>query len=244
MIRAFVENRSNWTWSLEQDLNWRETVQSSYFANKVPDSGNILPAAALIGAATAFGLATLFPLNVPAGQPLMYCNPRNVVQNSIKIDKRAYACLDGKLAVTCPRFLQKDESGSDSRSCYETTLDCSTSRRFISNGDVIYCSDGISVNETKLYIGCHRGGLVHRKQAAFIPRPKHKMTEWQKKMLIVDELEPFHAQKWIPEALTIPQNILEGITKLENTTIGDFNSTKNLDNESITFKVSSFSNDT
>ncbi|KAL7042488.1 hypothetical protein ACKWTF_001157 [Chironomus riparius] len=89
-------------WDEEEDRKWRQTTRAPYFENKVPGEDKILPASAVIGAATAFGLASLLPLNVPSNKPLMYCNNTDLMQSQIQINNEyIYHCINGSIVVSC-----------------------------------------------------------------------------------------------------------------------------------------------
>ncbi|KAG5666174.1 hypothetical protein PVAND_017683 [Polypedilum vanderplanki] len=95
-------------WNENQDRKWRATIKGPYFANKVPsENDKILPASAVIGAASAFGLASLLPLNVPANKPLMYCGNTDLIQSQICIENGfIYKCKNGTFEVKCSRNSQ------------------------------------------------------------------------------------------------------------------------------------------
>lgn len=259
LTRALIGSERRW--SIEEDDAWRDTIQASYFENKVPEVEMVLPAAAVMGAATAFGLTSLFPLNVPTGRPLMYCNSSHVEQNPIRLSGRIYSCSDGEFVVSCPRFLQDDGSLFDNEDCSGKSkiLPCDLINQMsvLSIKTGIYCKQGtllrihqtyclsalasfrrtevagVLVTETINIIDCH-DGQVHPRQASFITIPIRKMTEWEKEKIINDEVEEF-PRKWVAEAMTIPENILEGLVNLENTTRDNFNSTEDFGDDNPQF---------
>jgi hypothetical protein len=64
----------------------------------ISGSRKILPASAIDGAAIAFGLETLLPLNIPPKSPLMYCKSAHELrQNQIKLNGRIYSCANGEV---------------------------------------------------------------------------------------------------------------------------------------------------
>lgn len=69
-------------------------------------------------AATAFGLATLLPLKVPANKPLMYCGNTALIQAEIRIENGlVYRCRNGTFEARCPKIVENatvvDNSKSD-----------------------------------------------------------------------------------------------------------------------------------
>lgn len=183
-------SRSEWTWSTLQDKAWRRTIKSSYFENKAPGVDLILPAAAVIGAAAAFGVNTLLPLNVPIGKPLMYCNTSPLAQDLIKIENFVYSCVQGSFSVSCPHILEDGQVGDDC-SDSDVILQCNSAPLMTELAE-IYCSDGTllstspivcnssmefnqtvfvdgsSGDETLTVVQCYFGELP-KDQASFVP---------------------------------------------------------------------------
>ncbi|KAG5674814.1 hypothetical protein PVAND_004761 [Polypedilum vanderplanki] len=92
-------------WNEDQDRSWRATTQAPYFANKVPGEDKILPASAVVGAAYAFGLVSLLPLNVPKNNPLMYCSNTDLMQAQIRLENGyTYQCINNTIEVICPKI--------------------------------------------------------------------------------------------------------------------------------------------
>ncbi|CRK93766.1 CLUMA_CG007294, isoform A, partial [Clunio marinus] len=91
-------------WNDKDDREWRATTKAPYFENKVPGLESFLPAAAVVGAATAFGLASLLPLNVPENKPLMYCNTTEIAQTRIKLYENIYSCVNKSILISCPKI--------------------------------------------------------------------------------------------------------------------------------------------
>jgi hypothetical protein len=91
-----------------------------------------LPASAIDGAAIAFGLETLLPLNIPAKSPLMYCKSAHELrQNQIKLNGRIYSCKNGGvLSAECDErdscdgnaSICNNDSGINEISCINGTL--------------------------------------------------------------------------------------------------------------------------
>lgn len=114
-------------WDDERDESWRRTTKAPYFENKIPQSEDILSAALVDGkwknshclcdtrvivnnsfcclpvAATAFGLRTLLPLNVPPEMPLIYCTETEyeMKQSAMELNGNIYYCDTNSLAISC-----------------------------------------------------------------------------------------------------------------------------------------------
>jgi hypothetical protein len=69
------------------------------------------------GAARAFGLKTLLPLNVASNQPLMYCPDKSLDQAQILLDNKLYRCSENILQVRC----NKKNKNSEQQSMETTT---------------------------------------------------------------------------------------------------------------------------
>jgi hypothetical protein len=133
----------------------------------------------LTGAATAFGLVSLLPLNVPAYKPLMYCNATEIAQSQVKFDETTYRCLNGTIGISC---MQKLENGTFLDDCKDQTMQCDIkddiSNLYCTNGTLlsrinIFCNstallNGTNLNETTTVLNCYEGALPQA-QAAFIP---------------------------------------------------------------------------
>ncbi|XP_070499024.1 uncharacterized protein [Chironomus tepperi] len=84
---------NNKRWDRNADRKWRATTKAPYFENMVPGEDKILPANAVIDAATAFGLVSLLPLIVPSYKPLMYCGNTDLKPFPIRINhENIYMC--------------------------------------------------------------------------------------------------------------------------------------------------------
>ncbi|KAG5674813.1 hypothetical protein PVAND_004760 [Polypedilum vanderplanki] len=181
-------------WNENKDRSWRATTANPYFLNKIPGGNRILPASAVIGAATAFGLMTLLPLNVPANKPLMYCNDIDeVTQAEIRIENGyIYQCVNDTIEITCPQiffgFIDNSTSNLNATekksNCENRLMTCSEDGEEIIDG--IYCkkdslfSNGnlfcnsttnfndTETNETITVLNCYKGKLPDR-EASFIP---------------------------------------------------------------------------
>lgn len=140
----------------------------------------ILPAAAVVGAATAFGLASLLPLNVPANKPLMYCNATEITQTQIKLEGNIYSCVNNSIAISCQRVFSNftaDECANKNQTMECDLADSSenlycTNATLISRQDTLCNSttvlNGTNVNITTTILNCYPG-MLNEKLAAFIP---------------------------------------------------------------------------
>lgn len=189
-------------WSDDDDEKWRATTKAPYFENKVPGAEVILPASAVVGAATAFGLASLLPLNVPADKPLMYCdkNSSDIAQAQILINGKVYQCVNETILVTNLKCLNNTKSPEENET--ENVNECNDGSSKILQcypyrTDKIYCSNGtllsradIFCNSTTLINGtsnetaltCFEGQLA-KKQTAFIPTTTQKPAATTEKSL-------------------------------------------------------------
>jgi hypothetical protein len=163
------------SWDENDDRRWRSTTKAPYFENKVPGSDSYLPAAAVVGAATAFGLASLLPLNVPANKPLMYCNGTDVAQSPIYLDFNIYSCINKSISVACLKSVNSNgenleehmmscdvEQASENLYCTNGTL--FSRSPIVCTSTMIYKS--MNVNQTTL--NCYHGS-ISRAEASFIP---------------------------------------------------------------------------
>ncbi|KAL7042503.1 hypothetical protein ACKWTF_001167 [Chironomus riparius] len=174
-------------WDEEEDRKWRATTQAPYFENKVPGEDKILPASAVIGAATAFGLVSLLPLNVPANKPLMYCNNTELMQSQIQINNQhIYQCINNTIEMSCSRKVLENQTEvhENQTECVNKKMQCNLKEDeiagsvYCSNGtlmskNLIFCNsttllNGTNVNETTTILNCYEGQLPES-QAAFIP---------------------------------------------------------------------------
>jgi hypothetical protein len=132
-----------------------------------------------LGAATAFGLTSLLPLNVPSNKPLMYCNSTDVAQTQIRLDYNIYSCVNNTVAISCPRSL---ENSTVIDECLHKTMDCDvkefSENLYCTNGTLIsqasvFCNsttvlNGTNVNETTTILDCYQGAISEA-LASFIP---------------------------------------------------------------------------
>jgi hypothetical protein len=165
--------RDNRRWDEEEDRRWRATTKAPYFENKVPGSEVILPAAAVVGAATAFGLASLLPLNVPSNKPLIYCNQNSsdIAQAQILINGRVYQCINETILyadISCPKSIENNEtstlspaenieSTTDSQmtasSINKTQINCNEEPKIMQcdTADSIYCMNGTLMSRIDIF---------------------------------------------------------------------------------------------
>jgi hypothetical protein len=137
------------------------------------------------GAARAFGLKTLLPLNVPKGQPLMYCPDKNLQQAKIQLDGKLYSCLDSTLQVDCiptnkmstelttEETVEGDDCVNKSSTCNESFenidefLFCD-SGVFASSFPVVCDSSTFSIEDDESTLNCYYGQLPED-LTSFIP---------------------------------------------------------------------------
>lgn len=139
------------------------------------------------GAATAFGLVSLLPLNVPANKPLMYCNNTDLMQSQIQINnENIYQCINNTIVMSCSRkvLVIETEAHGNQTECMNRNMQCDLKDEeivgsiYCSNGTLmsknfIFCNsttllNGTNVNETTTILNCYEGQLPES-QAAFIP---------------------------------------------------------------------------
>lgn len=154
----------------KDDKQWRATTKAPYFENKVPGSESVLPAASVIGAAVAFGLASLLPLNVPGHKPLMYCNSTDIAQLPIQLEDKIYSCVDNNIAISCSDCTNKTmecdlKEPNDLLDFYCTNGTLITKFDIVCNSTVILNNSMIESTKTlDCYFGSYRAKL-----SSFIP---------------------------------------------------------------------------
>ena len=176
-----------------EDFSWRDTTKAPYFENKIPGEELIIPAASVVGAATAFGLVTLLPLNVPPGKPLMYCNKNSseIAQALISFGQNIYQCNEGKFLkthISCFDAISTNETSSNSITGAPETnskSECSANKnsegtdQIYSRNETLFGTSNIFCNSTRLLktsnlkepfnvLNCYEGSL-YKSQASFIP---------------------------------------------------------------------------
>ncbi|CAO1304876.1 unnamed protein product [Diamesa serratosioi] len=169
-------------WDDEEDRRWRRTTQAPYFENKQPGSESVLPAAAVLGAATAFGVYSLLPLNVPNGKPILSCNATGLQQTKVKLDDITYACAELTITISC--FKVDPATNETIDYCPGKIFQCGTEiseypGMSCSNGTLvstksIFCNsttmmDGVTSSDmTAKVLNCYEG-ILPNKMAATIP---------------------------------------------------------------------------
>lgn len=132
----------------------------------------------MTGAAHAFGLTSLLPLNVPSKKPLMYCNSTEINQTQIQISGNIYSCVENIIAIYCPRrvgfktvdgcankILECDkENSKDNLSCENGVLTASTD--VVCNSTVVQFIP--TLNETRKILQCFPGSYPKNLES-FIP---------------------------------------------------------------------------
>lgn len=122
-----------------------------------------LPASTIDGAATAFGLESLLPLNIPPSNPIMYCwNLIELRQKRIRLNDEIYSCQDGNVMMNC-----------DDEICKNITESNDVNSLIYQNG-TLYSNSPIFCNETfDDIVKCYFGQLP-AESVAFIPTIKPK----------------------------------------------------------------------
>lgn len=160
----------------------------------------LLPASAVDGAAIAFGLESLLPLNIPPSNPIMYCiHHDELQQKSIRLNGEIYSCHDGKIMINC-----SDEICKDNNLLFNTT------------SGILYSNFSLFCNETfDEIIQCYNGQLPND-TVAFIPTIQPRTIRRNRSGLLNYLLEFFgilekstevphdEKSKWIPQPLEIP----------------------------------------
>lgn len=134
----------------------------------------------------------------------MHCNSSFIAQNPIRIGNYTYSCMDGGIAISCPR-ISGDGNNFDDCLAANKTLQCDlmdvTDGVYCSNGSLlsnaaIVCDssskhrytiviNGTIVNESEDIVNCHFGELPED-QASFIPMMTFDAQETTEKSLPFD----------------------------------------------------------
>lgn len=144
-------------------------------------------------AATAFGLKTLLPLNVPGGEPLMYCPNKMLKQSKIQIDEKLFWCFEEELQVDCVKKAQENSKeiveNFETEDCANQTVECSVSLEQIDEN--LLCDSGVfqsklpvvcdsaesfDDDEESTLLQCHYGQLSEA-LASFIPTTEDPLIE-------------------------------------------------------------------
>lgn len=189
---------SGGSWGYDEEKKWRHTTKAPYFQNRIPGGMMSLPAAAVLGAATAFGVYSLLPLSVPFGRPLLSCNTTTINQIDLMLNDNIYSCVNESVILACPLTTDEKvylslstENSSEISSepipqCNEEPLICSDLKDF-SNGKLncrnntlishvrIFCNStftrnttGVYGNETRTVLQCYQG-ILPRSKMVFVP---------------------------------------------------------------------------
>lgn len=134
----------------------------------------------MVGAATAFGLTSLLPLNVPQGNPLMYCNGMNIDQAQIKFKDLFYFCFRDAILISCPDVVDNlpvdrcknemmtfDLNGSDS-DFHALNGTLITNIDIVCNSTFPVIEKHLTLNSTTNVLECFPG-LYPEKLSSFIP---------------------------------------------------------------------------
>lgn len=191
-------------WSDREDRQWRLTTRAPYFENRIPQSPKVLSATVVIGflilchqkmisvsqfvlgAASAFGLTTLLPLNIPKRQPLIYCPNQELEQARIKLDGKFYSCIDAYIQIECSNDEPISTTAGENDSgegCVDRKV--STGAEDIDEALIymdgvlmstlpIVC-DSITGNEDSTTIDCYYGELPLQ-MTSFIPTTENPVT--------------------------------------------------------------------
>lgn len=147
----------------------------------------------LSGAATAFGLKTLLPLNVPEQNPLMGCPETDLLQSAIKLDGRTYSCVDSLIQITCsekdPLMTTSNPNDDDANTedCVDKTINCNSVEFSDEN---LLCESGILTSISAVVcdsfeivgdipitvLNCHYGELPTR-LASFVPTTESSIPQ-------------------------------------------------------------------
>ncbi|CAO1390974.1 unnamed protein product [Diamesa tonsa] len=157
-------------WDSEQDRRWRYSTKAPYFENKQPGTKSILPASAVVGAATAFGVYSLLPLNVPSEKPIISCNATALKQSQIKLNDNIYYCVNASIKVSRLYGIEEkaNETNNEFMKCDSDTesnvLFCTNGTLFSSKS--IVCNEtnqfmNIELNETTSTLNCYFGSMLH-----------------------------------------------------------------------------------
>ncbi|CAO1411357.1 unnamed protein product [Diamesa hyperborea] len=154
-------------WDSEQDRRWRYSTKAPYFENKQPGTKSILPASAVVGAATAFGVYSLLPLNVPSEKPIISCNATALKQSQIKLNDNIYYCVNASIKVSRLYGIEEkaNETNNEFMKCDSDTesnvLFCTNGTLFSSKSIVCNGTNHIEFNENALTLNCYFGSMLH-----------------------------------------------------------------------------------
>lgn len=144
-------------WNRDDEMKWQATTKKPYFENKQPGRECILPAAAVLGAASAFGVSSLLPLIVPIGKPILSCNATDLQQTQISLSGNIYDCKRRAITMSCPK---SDEFDNVTDDCQGETLECDVRLRPTDEARVS-CTNGTLISNH--LIVCKSATLMENK---------------------------------------------------------------------------------
>ena len=147
----------NREWNRDDEMKWQATTKKPYFENKQPGRECVLPAAAVLGAASAFGVSSLLPLMVPIGKPILSCNATDLQQTQIMLSGNVYDCNRRAITMSCPKT---DEFDNVSDDCQGETLECDVRMRPTDEATVS-CTNGTLISNH--LIVCKTATLMENK---------------------------------------------------------------------------------
>lgn len=147
----------NRQWNRDDEMKWQATTKKPYFENKQPGRECILPAAAVLGAASAFGISSLLPLIVPIGKPILSCNATDLQQTQISLSGSIYDCKRRAITMSCPK---SDEFDNITDDCQGETLECDVRMRPTDEARVS-CTNGTLISNH--LIVCKTATLMENK---------------------------------------------------------------------------------
>ena len=175
-----------------------------------------LPASSIEGAATAFGLESLLPLNIPPKSPLMYCkNSHELRQNRIKLNDTIYSCANEKISIDCmdENGIGKCSSSSSDVECnFNNTIFCINETLYTnieifcnkSNGNVLECYFGHLPNDMASFIPTTKPRVQSKGQSGFERIYNYFMNLFGLSPAATDDTDTITSSNWIPQALEIP----------------------------------------
>lgn len=162
-------------WDNQNDRVWRFTTRAPYFDNKQPGTKSIMPAAAVVGAATAFGVYSLLPLNVPSEKPIMSCNATELKQSNIMLYDNIYYCVNGAIKIlslhskTTETMICDLEAGQSVLFCTNGTL--------LSSNSIVCNATNEELNEDSSMLNCYFGSVLES-IGATVPTEGPEYTEY------------------------------------------------------------------
>ena len=156
-------------WDNEQDYRWRYSTKAPYFENKHPGTKSILPASAVVGAAAAFGVYSLLPLNVPSEKPILSCKATTLKQSQIKLKDNIYYCVNAAIKIS--RLYDVKEKTNESNNQFMICdLETEKQELFCTNATLystksIVCDKtnqfmNIELNEKASTLNCYFGSMI------------------------------------------------------------------------------------